>query len=737
MAQNRTAGGAGKTAVSSYPAALRKIRPALGLAGLFSAAVGLLMLTGSIYMLQVYDRVLGSGSVPTLLGLFGLVVVLYGFLGLYDFLRARVLGRAAMRLDQSLGETVFARTLDVRRQGASSGLRDLEMVRGFLSGPAMTGILDVPWVPFYLAILFVVHPWLGWLTLAGAMVVAVLAGLAQLFTRAPIRAASGHDAAEREFTEGARRGAEALHAMGMVGAVAQVWQTHHRTTLGAHQHAAGPSEKISAASRAFRMLLQSAILTMGAYLVLQQEISAGMIVASSILSGRALAPVDQVIGQWRTIGHAMAAHRRLSEEFACAAPRAQSVALPAPRGAITVKGLTKFAPLPSGVRASADRARMLTQVAFSLDPGDALGVIGHSASGKSSLARILAGVWAPDAGEIRFDGATPDQWPREELGRAIGYLPQEVVMVPGSIAENIARFEPDRKSEAVMEAAKLAGVHEMILALAQGYETMVGGAATPLSGGQIQRLGLARALYGNPNIVVLDEPNSNLDAAGDEALAQAIRALRARKATVIVMAHRPSAIAAVNKVMVLKSGTVAQFGPKEEVLSGGKAGARNASAAPASRAAPLGKTGPVSPQTRPNAAPSGPAHPALTARAAKPAVGKSAQMQAASAASAQGAAQGPAQGKAPAPTPQSAPHEPPSRPFAPAGVSAPAGTAMPSFVPKSPAATLSRSATGRIDTGGIDTGWAEEMASINARARTSPAQETPCKPQMFRSSRPN
>lgn len=721
--------------VLSYRAALRRIRPALGLAGLFSAAVGLLMLTGSLYMLQVYDRVLASGSVPTLLGLFGLVVVLYGFLGLYDFLRARVLGRAAMRLDQSLGETVFARTLDVRRQGASSGLRDLEMVRGFLSGPAVTGILDVPWVPFYLAILFVVHPWLGWLTLAGAMVVAVLAGLAQLFTRGPIRAASGHDAAEREFTEGARRGAEALHAMGMVGAVAQVWQTHHRATLGAHQHAAGPSEKISAASRAFRMLLQSAILTMGAYLVLQQEISAGMIVASSILSGRALAPVDQVIGQWRAMGHAMAAHRRLSEEFAEAAPRAQSVALPAPRGEITVKGLTKFAPLPPGVRASADRARMLTQVAFSLDAGDALGVIGHSASGKSSLARLLAGVWAPDAGEIRFDGATPDQWPRDALGRAIGYLPQEVVMVPGSIAENIARFDPDRKSEAVMAAAKLAGVHEMILTLAGGYETLVGGASTPLSGGQIQRLGLARALYGDPNIVVLDEPNSNLDAAGDEALAQAIRALRARKATVIVMAHRPSAIAAVNKVMVLKSGTVAQFGPKEEVLSGGKVGAPNASATPVSRTAPLGKTGPVPPQTRPTSAPSGPVHPALMTPAAQPAAGKSARMQAAAAAS----VEGPAEGEAPPPpAPQTPPPQVrPSGPLAAAEVSAPAGTAMPSFVPKSPAPTVSGTATGRIDMGRIDPGWAEEMATINARSPNSPAQETPCTPQMFRSSRPN
>ncbi|MGH1452457.1 MAG: type I secretion system permease/ATPase [Paracoccaceae bacterium] len=657
-------------AVSSYPAALRQIRPALGLAGLFSGVVGLLMLTGSIYMLQVYDRVLGSGSVPTLLGLFGLVVVLYGFLGLYDFLRARILGRAAMRLDQAMGGAVFARALDQQTPDGARGMRDLEQLRGFLSGPAVTGLLDAPWVPFYLAILFLVHPLLGWLTLAGAGVVAALAFAAGRLTRGPIRAAAGADGAERSFTEEARRGAEAIHAMGMGEAVAQVWQGRHRATLAAHQQAAAPSEAISATSRAFRMLLQSAILTLGAYLVLGQEISAGMIVASSILSGRALAPVDQVIGQWRAIGAALGAHGRLHEDFAVADPAPPRVALPKPRGEISVQGLTKLSPAQAGQKPS-ERVRMLTQVSFHLEAGDALGVIGHSACGKSTLARILAGVWTADAGELRFDGATPDQWTRADLGRAIGYLPQQVVMLPGTIAQNIARFDPDPQSDAVMAAARLAGVHEMILKLPQGYDTPLGGGSVPLSGGQMQRLGLARALYGDPGIVVLDEPNSNLDAAGDDALSEAIKTLRARGATVIVMAHRPSAIAAVNKVLLLKSGTVADFGSKQEVLRRAQGGGAKAEPKPPENAA----------------------RPSPTAGSAMPSfVPKTAKAPAAS---------------APAPVPASSP---------------------------APNLRLSGQATGRIDAG-----WAGEYAATAASPppHPQPRQEATCKPQMFRSSRPN
>lgn len=665
-------------AVSSYSAALQQLRPAMILAGLFSAVVGLLMLTGSVYMLQVYDRVLGSGSVPTLLGLFGLVVGLYSILGVYDFLRARVLGRAAMRLDQALSGAAFARALDQRRPDAARGMRDLEQMRGFLSSPAVTGILDAPWVPLYLAILFLVHPLLGWLTLGGAGVVAALAFAASRLTRRPIRQVAGHDGAERGFTEEARRGAEAIHAMGMLDAVAQVWQSRHRATLAAHQQAAKPTEMISAASRAFRMLLQSAILTLGAYLVLQQEISAGMIVASSILSGRALAPVDQVIGQWRAIGAAISAHGRLKEDFGATPVVAPRVTLPAPRGQIAVQGLTKLSPAQPEQKMS-DRARMLTQVAFQLEPGDALGVIGHSACGKSTLARILAGVWEADAGELRFDGATPDQWPRADLGRAIGYLPQQVVMLPGTIAENIARFDPARQSEGVMSAAKLAGVHEMILRLPAGYDTVLGGGSTPLSGGQMQRLGLARALYGDPNIVVLDEPNSNLDAAGDEALGAAIRALRARNATVVVMAHRPSAIAAVNKVMVLKAGTVADFGLKDEVLRRAQNGAVRP--VPAGRRTPEAKTGSHSPQNRP--APSPPAGSTMP-------------------------------------------------PFVPAAPPPAANSTAPTCATQAGAAQASGQATGRIDPG-----WADEYAATAPAdaAPQQPEQEAPCKPQMFRSSR--
>ena len=288
--------------------------------------------------------------------------------------------------------------------------------------------------------------------------------------------------------------------------------------------------------------------------------------AASIIAGRALAPVDQVIGQWRSIGRAREAHRRCIEAFAPARTPAPHLRLPAPTGALRVTGLTKLAPGQIGGQGSGDRQRILDRVSFTLAPGEGLGVIGNSASGKSTLARLLVGAWSADAGEIRLDGATHDQWAPEDLGCHIGYLPQVVEMLPGSIRDNIARFDPEAPDEAVIEAARIAGVHEMILALPEGYATGLGQDRMPLSGGQVQRLGLARALYGNPKIIVLDEPNSNLDATGDEALAAAIAAMRARGSTVIVMAHRPSAIAAVSKVMLLHNGAVAQFGPKEEVM---------------------------------------------------------------------------------------------------------------------------------------------------------------------------
>lgn len=560
---------------NSYRSALRGLRGLLLTAGLFSAAINILMLTGSVYMLQVYDRVLTSGSLPTLQGLFVIVVVLYAFLGIYDFLRGRFLSRAAVRLDAAVGPEAFRWWLRSgiagerergRERDMALPLQDLGILRGFLSGPAVQGLFDLPWIPLYLVIVFAIHPWLGWLTVAGAAIVGLAALVGRMLTQAALGRGMAMETGAQDFADHGLRNAELIEALGMQARVTRHWRGLQVAALAESQRGSDLSEGISAFSRAFRLLLQSAMLTLGAFLVLRQEISAGMIIASSIIAGRALAPIDQVIGQWRAIGRAMIAHRRLTAFFEDRPAEPPRINLPRPTGQVVVSRLTKFAPGPAPEPGAGDRLRILNQVSFALDPGDGLGVIGNSAAGKSTLARLIVGAWKPDAGEIRFDGASPNQWPPEELGHALGYLPQALDMLPGTIRDNIARFRPDALDEDVIEAARLVGIHDMILRLPDGYATRIGAAEQPLSGGQIQRLGLARAIFGRPSIVVLDEPNSNLDVAGDEALARTIVALRQRGTSVIVMAHRPSAIAAVNKVMILHNGTVVQFGDKDEVL---------------------------------------------------------------------------------------------------------------------------------------------------------------------------
>ncbi|PID37428.1 MAG: type I secretion system permease/ATPase [Rhodobacterales bacterium] len=551
---------------NSYVRALKRLKRSFWLVGLFSALVNILMLTGPMFMLQVYDRVLSSGSVPTLQGLFLIVVVLFAFLGFYDFLRVRLLSRGAYRLDQEVGAAAY----DIwMRSGLghaalpSRPLNDLAVLRGFLSSPAMLGMFDTPWIPFYLLVVFLVHPWLGFLTLGGLCIVVFVALLNQLTTHKAYEKAMSMDGAESFFVEQTRRNAESIVPQGMAARLQARWNEMHRRGLGTGQVGGDRAEGFTAGAKAFRMLLQSALLGLGGYLALQQEISAGMIVATSIIAGRALAPVDQVIGQWRAILRAREANRRLHAVFAAEERRQFPKAdLPAPEGYLTVAGLTKFAP----GAVLEERVPILDHVSFQLEPGDAVGVIGPSASGKSTLARLLVGAWKPDAGEVRLDGATLEQWPDAALGRHIGYLPQHLELLAGTIRDNIARFDPDAEDEKVIEAAKIAGVHEMILQLPQGYMTELGYGLQPLSGGQMQRLGLARALYGTPRYVILDEPNSNLDASGDEALGRAILHLRAKGSTVIVMAHRPSAIAAVNKVLVLHGGRVGEFGDKEDVL---------------------------------------------------------------------------------------------------------------------------------------------------------------------------
>ncbi len=553
---------------SIYDTAVSRLRRRFVLVALFSAVVNILMLTGPLFMLQVYDRVLASGSVATLQGLFLIVVVCFTFLGLYDFLRTRMLSRAGYRLDQDTSDKAF----DIwMKSGAGRAtikgrpLNDLAVVRGFIGSPAVLGFFDLPWVPVYLGIVWLVHPWLGMLTVAGAIVVLVLALANQALTKASIAKAMGMDATESAFVDQSHQSGDTVLSLGMGENVRKRWSDMHRDGLSTGQIGGDRGEAFTTSSKAFRMLLQSALLGLGGYLALQQEISAGMIVAASIIAGRALAPIDQVIGQWRGVIRAREAHRRLRGAFMMYGREDEpSMDLPEPTGVITVQSVSKFPPADV---ADVDAKPILSGISLRLEPGRALGVIGPSAGGKSTLARLLVGAWHPDQGEVRLDGATLLQWDPDRLGQYIGYLPQKLDLLAGSVRDNIARFDADATDEAVIEAARIANVHELILSLPEGYATEIGYTAQPLSGGQIQRIGLARALYGAPKVVVLDEPNSNLDMDGDKALTQAILTLKQRGSTVVVMAHRPSAIAAVDDILVLRDGKQVDIGPKDEVLA--------------------------------------------------------------------------------------------------------------------------------------------------------------------------
>lgn len=549
-----------------YRKELSRLRRVFLIVGLFSAAINVLMLTGPLYMLQVYDRVLSSGSVPTLQGLFVIVVILYVFLGVYEFLRARLLSRASYRIDKNVGAAAFEYWLSsgfFENKEHYNPVQDLTVVRSFLASPAILGLFDLPWIPIFLAVVFFIHPWLGWLTVGGALVVILAAIINRAGSHQSLQKAGHQEGVERALVERTRRNAEAVLALGMLDKVTERWRGLHDASLGSYQAGGDRSEIVSAFSKAFRLLLQSTLLTVGAYLALRQEISPGMIIATSIVAGRALAPVDQVIGHWRSIGRAGEAHHRLREALDTLPDPQTNFDLPQPEGHLVVSNLTKLTPQNSTV---SDRPRILENISFELHPGDALGVVGSSAAGKSSLARLLVGLWQPDHGEIRLDGATLNQWQTAALGAHIGYLPQRVEMLPGTIAENIARFDPKSSDEDVIEAARAAGVHDMILKMPDGYATYVGTTEQPLSGGQTQRLGLARALYGCPRLLVLDEPNSNLDADGDEALATAIMGVRQKGCTVLVMAHRPSVIQAVNKILILHEGKLGRFGLKEDIL---------------------------------------------------------------------------------------------------------------------------------------------------------------------------
>ncbi len=545
-----------------------KVRRAFVAVGVLSCAVNLLMLTGPMFMLQVYDRILTSQSVPTLVVLLSLAIALYVMMGLFDFFRTRVLSRVSYWLDNAVAPLSFRSWMVRGLSETNPGYRpvqDLTTVRGFISSPTILALFDLPWFPLYLAVVYLLHFHLGLLATAGAVVVIVLAFCNELLTVRASGTAAQAEIVENRFADGAHKGTESVLPMGMVANTTRAWRGLRDITAFNLQKVTERSEMFTASSKAFRMLLQSAILGLGAYLAIQQEITPGMIIAASIITGRALAPIDQTISGWRMIKRANHSRKRLRDYLIRdTQPVAPGIELPEPQGFVSVSDVIKARPQVAGVQ---DAKPILAGINFELEPGEGLGVIGPSASGKSSLARLLVGLWMPDRGAVRIDGATFDQWDPDKLGPHIGYLPQEISLLSGSIAQNISRFEPEPDDEEIVEAAKLAGVHEMILGFTEGYGTNVDDAISPLTGGQKQRIGIARAIYRKPVLVVLDEPNSNLDALGDQALANAVATLRALGSLVVVMAHRPSAIASVDKLLMLNDGQMVEYGEKNAVLS--------------------------------------------------------------------------------------------------------------------------------------------------------------------------
>ena len=555
-----------RSALSPIGAVLASCRTAFVGVALVSGAINLLMLTGAIFMMQVYDRVLASRSVPTLLALGLIAGAAYLFQGGLDVLRARVLALIAERVYGETGPRVHAAVADLplrMPQGSQEALqpfRQLEALRSFLAGPGPVGLLDLPWMTVYLAVLFLLHAWLGWLTVAGAAILLWLTVLTEIRSSGPAKVAIDTQSACYEAADAAQRAAEAVRAMGLLPQLAARWETVHAAHLLAQRHATDVVGGLSAVARTLRLVLQSGLLGLGCYLAIRGEITAGTIIASSIIGARALAPVDQVIASWKGSIAARQAYRRLNALLALHPGAPSSFRLPPPQRSLVVEGATVTAP--------GEATPIVRNLSLRLEAGQALGVIGSSASGKSTLARALVGVWPLRLGKVMLDGAALDQWSPAALGPSIGYLPQDAQLLDATVAETIARLRSDAADEDVIAAARAAGFHEQVLRLPDGYNTRIGRAGARLSAGQRQRLGLARALYGNPFLIVLDEPNANLDAEGEAAVVAAIRGIKARGAIAVVIAHRPSAIAAVDLLLVMKEGEAAAFGPKEEVLAG-------------------------------------------------------------------------------------------------------------------------------------------------------------------------
>ncbi len=551
-----------KEHMSDVHKALRACRGAFGIIMAFSLAINLLMLATPLYMMQVFDRVLGSRSGDTLVMLTLITVLAIAVLALLDAIRAQMLVRIGNWLDDRLGPTVFAGALRAALRSdparASQGLRDLGTMRGFLTGPTVTPLLDAPWAPIFIIALFALHPMLGLIGLGGGVVLFGLALVNEIVTKHPLRRANLAASKTHQRAEAALRNAEVIRAMGMGEGVLRLWRRDSAGTNEAQRAAGTRGGVILALSKFSRLLVQTVILGAGAWLVIHQEASAGAMFASSFLLGRALAPVENAIGTWKSLVAARLAHRRLDELVSALPDEAKGMELPRPVGELVVERLVFVPP-------GADEPT-LRGVGFELAPGEVLGIIGPSAAGKSTLARLIAGTWSPTAGKVRLDGADIAVWHDSGGSQHVGYLPQDIELFAGTVRDNIARLG-DATPTAVIEAAKLVGLHEIIMRLPRGYNSEIGEAGLRLSGGQRQRIGLARAVFGRPRLVVLDEPNASLDHEGEEALHHAIARLKEVGTTVVMIAHRPSVLGLADKLLVLRNGTVDAYGSRAEVIA--------------------------------------------------------------------------------------------------------------------------------------------------------------------------
>lgn len=544
---------------------LRASARRLGAVAIFSGVINLLMLSGSLFMLQVYDRVLPSRNVATLVGLSAIVLVAYLFQAYFEAARSRMLSRIGTLFDVSLQKRIYLALATLPLRGAKAmiaqqPLRDLDQIRIFMSGIGPTAFLDMPWIPVFVIALFIFHPAIGLVAMLGAAIIIALTVAAERRGRAATKFSMQCSAQRQIFADATRQNAEAIRALGMTGRLTERWREANEHFLRQNFVAADVYANIGAAAKVVRYALQSAVLGTGAYLVINEQASGGIMIASSIMMGRALAPIEIALSNWKQLVSARQGIDRLRDILSTVpAPVTAAVELPHPKQSLSVENMTVAVPGSARV--------VLSNISFKLTAGMGLALLGPSAAGKSSLARALLGIWPASEGVVRLDGAALDQWAPDKLGRHVGYLPQDVALFDGTVAENIARFDESATSDAVLGAAQVAGAHEMILSLPEGYSTKLGERGSCLSAGQRQRVGLARALYGDPFLVVLDEPNANLDHDGEAALIRAIQTLRKNKRIVIMVSHRPEALAALDMAAVLRQGRMVAFGPRDQLFA--------------------------------------------------------------------------------------------------------------------------------------------------------------------------